>query len=225
MDQAAVHWLLDPLPEEEARRLLAGAPRRRARDGALLFRKGDPTPGLHLVEKGAIKIFSLTPEGEERIIDIVGPGEICGEMGIVDQAPSGAWGEALGVTEMRVIPAREFEQAMLASPSLTLAICRLLVARLRLSSRQLDESYFLGARERVLRHLVRLAERHGRAEEGGILLGVQLTHQEIANLAGTARETVSRVLGELQERRLLRFRGRRLYFPDPGALRALTGAL
>ncbi|HWI60249.1 MAG TPA: Crp/Fnr family transcriptional regulator [Symbiobacteriaceae bacterium] len=218
-----MHWLFSDLGEEELASLSALAVHRTVPAGTMLFAKGDPTPGLHLVERGAIKIFTVTADGAERIIDIIGPGELCGEMGVVDGAPSAAWGQTLGQTRVAIIPAAAFERLLLTEPSVGLKLCRVLAAKLRATAGQLDEAIFLGARERVLRHLVRLAERHGRAAETGVRLSLKLTHQEIARLAGTARETVSRVLGELQDGQILRFDERRMVIMDLPALRRLAG--
>jgi len=222
------HWLFQGLGPGELADLAALAVQRTVPAGTMLFAKGDPTPGLHLVEKGAIKIFTLTPDGAERIIDIVGPGEVCGEMGVVDAAPSVAWGQALGQTRAAVIPASAFERLLLTHPGIALKVCRVLAGKLRATAGQLDDAIFLGARERVLRQLVRLAERHGRTghdcgDGRGLRLGVRLTHHEIARLVGTARETVSRVLGELQDLGIVAFDERRIVIADPEALRRKAG--
>lgn len=214
--------LMQALPEDERLLLASVAVRRSLPDGAQLFRLGDPTPGLHLVESGAIKIYTLTESGEERIIDLIGRGGCCGEMGIIDRAPSSAWGETLGPTELWVIPAVELERLMLAHPAFCLSLCRVVVGRLRQTGQQLEEAIRLGARQRVLRTLVRLLEGHGEASPEGIRLGVRLTHEELSRLAGTARETVSRALLDLQDRQVVRFVGRHLEVIDPGALRRLA---
>jgi CRP/FNR family transcriptional regulator len=220
----AQFWLFAELGEQELQNIMTVAVRRTVPGGTVLFRQGDPTPGLHLVERGAIKIYTPTEAGEERIIDLVGAGECCGEMGVVDRAPSAAWGEAMGQTRLWVVPADAFERLLLSHPATCLKICRLVVAKLRLAGSQLEETLFLSSRERVLRHLVRLAERHGSPAPAPTLrLPVRLTHQEVARLAGTARETVSRVLAELQDRRLLSFADRQMEFTDLPALRALAG--
>lgn len=217
------HWLFTGLTEHEWQKLAATAIRQRAAAGEMLFRRDDPTPGLHLVDEGAIRIFTITPEGEERTVDLIGPGEFCGEMGLVDAAPSGAWGAALGPTRLWVIPAAAFQQVLLASPAICLKLCQVLVAKLRAAGRQLDETLFLSSRQRVLRQLVRLAERHGQPYTGGLRIAIPLTHQAIACLAGTGRATVSRLLSELQERGLVRARQRRLTLADMGALRQEAG--
>jgi CRP/FNR family transcriptional regulator len=151
-------------------------------------------------------------------------------MGVVDGAPSAAWGQALGPTKLLIIPAGEFERLLLTQPAMGLKVCRVLAGKLRATADQLDAAIFLSARERVLRQLVRLAERHGSATPpgattppGAVTLGVRLTHQEIARLVGTARETVSRVLAELQDLKLLRFEERRMQIGDLAALRKLAG--
>jgi len=218
-------WLFSDLTDAEFADVRTVAVRRAVPGGVTLFCKGDPTPGLHLVEEGAIKIYNITDEGVERIIDVVGVGECCGEMGVVDGAPSAAWGETLGATRLWVIPALAFERLLLTHPQICLKIARVLVGKLRATGEQLEETLVLSARERVLRRLVRLAERHGyTGADGAVTLGVRLTHQEIARHAGTARETVSRVLAELQDRGLIRFEGRQLCFCDMGGLRRLAGS-
>lgn len=218
MEVLRTHWLFADLSDAERTSLAAAAVRHAVADGTVLFRRDDPTPGLHVVETGAIKIFTLTAAGEERIIDIIGAGEFCGEIGVVDAAPSVAWGHALGPSVLWVIPPESFERVLLAHPRICLKLCRVLAGKVRATSRQLDEALFLSSRERVLRHLVRLAEKHGRPYDHGLKLEVRLTHQEIARLAGTARETVSRVLADLQDRSLLRFQGRLMLIPDLTAL-------
>lgn len=223
VDSVQRHWLFAELDDAEWADLKAVAIRQRVAGGTRLFAKGDPTPGLHLVEEGAIKIYTMTESGAERIIDLVGPGEFCGEMGVVDRAPSSAWGAALGETALTVIPAAALERLLQSQPSVGWKISRVLAAKLRRAGEQLDEVLFLRSRERVLRHLVRLAERHGQPEGGGQVITLRLTHEELSRLAGTARETVSRTLAELQDRGLLAFRGRALWLRNVDALRQLAG--
>ncbi len=216
-------WLFDGLDQEELRQIEAVATQRCVEDGTVLFRRGDPTPALHLVESGAVKIYSITPDGEERIISLVGPGEICGEMGIVDCAPSGAWGQAMGRTCFREIPAPAFERLMLTHPAICLKVCRVLVAKLRQAGRQIDETLFLTSRQRVLSQLLRLLEQMGRPDPGGgVRIPVKLTHQEIALLAGTSRETVTRLLSDLQSRGLLTIVDRQMVFSNVQGLRDLS---
>lgn len=215
--------LLSDLDDAELTILAAVAHRRQVQAGHLLFRRGDPTPGLHLIESGMVKIYQITPGGEERIIDIIGPGDLCGEMGIVDRAPSGAWGEALTPLIYREIPAAAFERQMLQHPALCLKVCRVLVAKLRLASRQMEETLYLSSRQRVLRQLIRLVEKLGHpAKAGGVQVDLRLTHQEIAYLAGTARETVSRLMSDLQRQGLLRHAERQMIFPDLAPLRQMA---
>lgn len=212
------HWLFAELDDREWAEVSQAAVRRTVPGGTRLFAKGDPTPGLHLVEEGAVRIYTVTETGAERIIDIVGPGEFCGEMGVVDRAPSAAWGEAMGETRLVVISPGALERLLQASPSVGWKICRVLAAKLRQAGEQLDEALFLRSRDRVLRHLVRLAERHGEPEGEGRIITLRLTHEELARMVGTARETVSRTLAELQDRGLLRFRGRAMWVVDFDAL-------
>jgi CRP-like cAMP-binding protein len=214
--------LLQALPEADRALLASVAIRRSVPGGSILFEAGDPTPGLHLVERGAVKIYALTPTGEERILDLVGQGGCCGEMGIIDRAPSAAWGGTLGQTELWVIPAAELERLLLAHPAFCLALCRVVVGRLRETGEQLEEAIRLGARQRVMRSLLRLLAHHGEPSREGLRLRLKLTHEELGRLAGTARETVSRALLDLQARQIIRLVERRIEVIDLERLRRLA---
>jgi len=218
------HWLFVDLLDSEWADLAASARRLTVADGTLLFRRGDPTPGLHLVEEGAIKIYTLTGSGDERIIDILGPGELCGEMGVVDGGASTAWGEAWGDSRLWVIPADLAQRLLRTNPQIAWQVSRLLVAKLRIASQQVDEAIFLRSRDRVIRQMLRLCDRYGQSDGEGLRISLRMTHEEIARMAGTARETVSRTLGELQDRSILAFRERFMLIRDPAALRALAEA-
>ena len=209
------HWLFAEWDSHELGALNALTRRETLPDATQLFAEGDPTPGLHLVLRGAIKIYTLDGCGRERIISLIGPGQFCGEMGVVDSAPSSAWGETHGETELLIIPADAFKHAMLTSPGICLKVCRVLSARLRRADALLSDMTWRNARQRVLRGLLRLAEA---APDGSGRFPVRMTHQELAGLLGTARETVSRVLADLQERGLLVSRERSWHVPSLAAL-------
>ena len=144
-------------------------------------------------------------------------------MGVVDAAPSVAWGQTLATASIRVIPASDCERVLLTHPQICLKLCRVLTAKLRTAGTQMDETLFSRRGDRVLRQLVRLAQRHGRAEQGGVRVPLKLTHQEIAYLAGTARETVSRVMAELQDAGVLRLSDRQMLFQSTASLRRCAG--
>ena len=150
------------------------------RQGATLARQGEPGDGLWLVEAGALRTSMVTNDGRELTLDVLGPGDAAGEpFGVV----SGADVRTLRQTRLRPLDPR--------------AAADLLAARAHRAAALAAELAWVGVQERVAWRLDDLAERFGRPVEGGTLLVLPLTQDELAALAGTSRESVSRALRAL----------------------------
>lgn len=204
--QLAGFWLFADLTDDERKALQEVAVRQTVADGHVLFRTGDPTPGLHLVVEGAVRIFTSPRKGRSGSSILLARASSAGRWGWWTPPPPAPGGQAVGETQLQIIPAPAFERLLLTHPGISLKVCRVLVGKLRDARSQLDEAIFLRSRDRVPRHLVRLVERHGRTAVDGLQVGLRLTHQEISHLSGTDRETVSRVLAELSATGVVHFR-------------------
>lgn len=187
--------------EEELRVIAAVATRQKLEAGMVLFCAGDTGDALYVVESGNIKISRITAEGKERILRILGQGEVIGEMALFDEEPRSADAVAMGDTLLIRLPKAEFLKILETVPQLAIRLLAVLAARLRMMNEKLEDLTFLDARRRIARLLVDLAggwyEQH--EDPDAVTLKLKLTHEEMAALVGTSRETVSRVLGEFQE--------------------------
>lgn len=163
---------------------------RKLSDGETLFLKGDPGDALYGVRRGQIIITTTTNTGRQFTLNILGPGDIFGEIALLDGHPRSADAIASGSVELFVIRRSDFQDLLRRRPEITTKIIELLCERLRFSSERLEEASLLPLRMRLARRLLKLAEDFG--EE------ITITQEELSVLVGAGRETVNRQLQKWQ---------------------------
>jgi CRP-like cAMP-binding protein len=196
------------------RRALAGAGReRRYRRDQWLFHQGDAGEFVVLLLEGRVKIVAGSTGGGEAILSVRGPGELVGELAALDGSRRLAGARALDPVRVRVVTADEFHDLVAAHPSLSLALLRMLVDRLREADRRRAEFGAADAPSRIARLLVEVADHDGL---------VALTQEELAAMAGTSRESVARALAELRAGGLVTTERRRIAILDREGLARFT---
>jgi CRP-like cAMP-binding protein len=189
------------LPESGAVALLRAEGRpRRFRTGATLFHEGDHSDWIGLVTKGRVKISCYGADGRERLVAVVGPGELLGELSAIDGEPRSATATSLDPLEVSVVTAEEFVALLEQHPAATLGILRSIIGRLRDSDKRRMEFGALDTVGRVARLIVELAERYGEESDGVIRIGLPLSQEELAGWAGASREAVVKALRQLRAR-------------------------
>jgi len=177
--------------------------------GATVFVGGQEADGLYIVQSGRVKVLMLYPDGREKTLAIVREGETLGEVTLYGSELRSATVETLETTRFLVIPREHIRSLLLAMPVLSVRLIELLSQRLRRANRQIEELTFHNSRSRVICGLICLAEEHGCAAGQQTQILFPLTHAELAKLVAVSRETVTKVLGELQEKDLIQMvRGR-----------------
>ena len=190
---------------------------RSCRRGETIFLENDPGDALYIIQSGLVRIYRVAEDGREKTLAILTDGDFFGEMALMDEMPRSAVAQAREPTQLLAIHKQDFERLLAQNPHLSRAIITSLSRRLRAANEQLLGAVFLDVRERVHRILKVLAAEHGHPHPGGgRIIGLRLTHQELANLAGTSRETVTRVLAEMQDEGLIRWQDRRLVLTTRG---------
>jgi len=194
--------LFEGLAAEDVRRVIQAARRRRFTRNEVLFHAEDPADTLHLIASGKVAVSHSTALGRTVTVAILGPGEAVGEMALLDIEPKRtATVTAIEPTETMALHRSDFEALRREHPSVTDVLVGILVARVRELSERLTEALFVGADVRVRRRLLSLAE-HFRDGPGAPV--IPLGQEELAELAGTTRATVNRVLRDEQERGTVR---------------------
>lgn len=189
--------LFSGLPEAMSAELFGRAsPIRLAADEAL-FVEGDPGNGCYRVETGLLKVSVMSSAGGERILAILGPGAVVGELSIIDELPRSASVTAIRESELSFISRQQFAAVAKAHPEIYRHITALLASRLRDTNMVVAAASFLPLKGRVARALVDLASAFGQ-EMGGqrVLIRQKISQSDVAAMAGIARENVSRILNE-----------------------------
>ena len=175
-------------------------PERPFRRGEYLFRQGDPASHMHVIAQGQVKLVTLTPEGHERVIAVVGPDDFIGEAFVIDTEHYLL--DAVAITDVVACPMDrdQFTQLALHSPTFTVRFAEILATNL-VRCRDLLTHTLDPVKRRVAKVLLDQAERFGEREEGGDLVSLttELRHDDIASLASATRVSASTAIAELRE--------------------------
>lgn len=189
--------LLSDLPSRLATGLMAGATARNLAADEVLFLAGDPGDGLYRVDEGLLKVSIASASGAERILAILGPGSLVGDLAIIDGLPRSASVTALRDCKLRFLSRAAFEKFAAAEPAIYKYLLIVLAARLRDTDQIVAAGSFLPLKGRVARALVDLAHAFGKDVGGGrVVIRQKLSQTDIASMAGIARENVSRIMNE-----------------------------
>jgi CRP/FNR family cyclic AMP-dependent transcriptional regulator len=162
------------------------------RKGELLFEKGDASDGLYAVVGGQVKLFSVGSDGRQVSFGIVAPGELLGEIGIANGGSRHASAIALAHTELATLDRRDLEPLMERQPSLRNALTQAAADAAGRLSERIEDAAFLSVEARVEKVLADCAHRFGERIEGGTR--ILLRQQDLADVLGLSRESVSKVL-------------------------------
>jgi CRP/FNR family cyclic AMP-dependent transcriptional regulator len=189
--------LFSVFPESLAAALFANAKPVRLAADAVLFIAGDPGDGCYRVEQGLLKVSIIAPSGAERILAIVGPGGIVGELSVIDGLPRSASVSAVRDSELSFVSRGVFQAFSREHPQVYQHLVTLLAHRLRDTDGVVAAGSFLPLKGRVARALLDLSEAFGQdVGQGRILIRQKITQSDVAAMAGIARENVSRILND-----------------------------
>jgi CRP/FNR family cyclic AMP-dependent transcriptional regulator len=199
------HNLLSGLPREYSSRILARAPAISLKKGHTLFETGAVGDGCHLLEEGVLKVSIASDQGAERILAILGPGSIVGELAMIDGLPRSATVQALRDSKLTFVSRSVFLECLRDYPEIYAHLVAILVARLRQADEEVAAASFLSLKARVARALLQFARYLGEPTEtqGQLVIRHKLRQDDLAALADVARENVSRILSEWRRRKII----------------------
>lgn len=179
--------------------------------GSLIYLPRDRGDSVLLLTEGRVKIYHLTGEGKQALLALIEPGELFGELAVFEGGTREEFAEAMDNSTVVLIPGEEIRRLMEEQPAVSIEVTRLMGLRRRRIERRLKSLLFRSNRERLIHLLLELAEKYGRPTPEGVLIGIRLSHQDLASVIGSTRETVTVILGELQEEGAVTVRRRRIY--------------
>jgi len=169
---------------------------------------------LFLIQKGRVKVSRMSDDGREVILSILEPGDFFGELSLIDGKARSASVTAIEDSEVLLLRRGDFLGLLEEYPQISISLMKELAARIRKSDSQIKSLSLQDAMGRVASALIMLAEDHGRIKKGQVVIPKIPLQQDLANMAGTSRETISRVFRYLEDENLIERTGRKITIPD-----------
>lgn len=192
---------------------------RRYKKGQNLFFEGQHPSGLYCIHQGKIKLYKTSYEGREQIVRLCKAGEVLGYRALISDKPYAASASTLEESLVCQIPRDEFFKQIEKNPKVALSLIRTLSQELRNAEDRMMNLAQKSVRERLAETLIILKETYGLDEES--VLSITLSREDLANIVGTATETVIRLLAEFKKEELIDTKGKRIKLKDEkGLLRA-----
>ncbi len=174
----------------------------------------DASESVFLLTSGRIKLYHNTSEGKQALLALIEPGEVFGELAVFDSDKREEFAEAMSTSTLIRIPREAIQSLMEQHAGVALGVTKLMGFRRRRIERRLKSLLFRSNRERLVHLLIELADKYGQRNAKGVLLGIKLSHQELASIIGSTRETVTVVLGELQAEGSILIQRRQILLTD-----------
>ncbi len=162
--------------------------------GDVILLEGEPCEAIYFVRSGRVKVFKTSPEGKEQVLKIMKPGDTFNEVPVFDCGPNPASVAALDPTDLYLIRGEDMQRLLVEIHAVSRNVIRILASRLRHLVDLVEDLSFRHVTGRVAKILIQHARESGTVDGGG-----RLTQQQMATMAGTAREMVGRALRELEQ--------------------------
>lgn len=188
-----------------------------------VFTQGEPGVDLHIVLAGRVKIRQRAIDGRETLVTVLGPADMFGELALFDPGPRTSTVTTLtDVTALRM-DRRALRTWITAYPDVAQQLLRVLARRLRRTNDTLCDLIFTDAPGRVAKQLLDLASRFGTSTENTLSVQLELTQEELAQLVGSSRETINKILSDFTQRGWIQREGQTLVIIEPEKLARRAG--
>lgn len=182
--------------------------------GALVISEGNKGEAIYIIKTGKVKIYKTSSDGREIILDIKDAGKIFAEVTLFNGGMNPATVAAIEDSVIYCINNNDIEMLIKNNPDMALEIIKVLNKRLQEAQAKIKNMALNDTYVRVSQMLLRLSEKYGDLKNGVIELNINLTREELASLAGTSRETVSRILSQFSKEKILKISGRKITILD-----------
>ncbi|RME81578.1 MAG: Crp/Fnr family transcriptional regulator [Caldilineae bacterium] len=206
--------LFQDLSEKEREELDRITTMSTVRKGKVFYRPEETGEVLFILKEGQVQLYRISPEGKKLVIATLGKGSLFGEMALLGQRMHNTFAEATTDCTICVMSRTDLERLILQRPQVGLRILEITGRRLRDAEARLEDMAFKGIPARLASLLLRLA-----GEEDEI---VGMTHQDLAEMVGTYRETATQVLNDLKSKGLVEIGRKRLVIKDRAGLQAVA---
>ena len=213
--------MLDALTDPQKRAVANMTRMLEVKRGQRIYLQGDPSDQIFLLKAGIVKISTAGSE-QDTILALLYPGDIFGELAMIDESPRDHIAEAVEDTVLCALNRDLLLQMVQQSPALGYQITKLMGLRLRRLRTRVEELLYKSAHARIAHTLLDLAADYGVRDDDGILISIRLNQGDLGNLVGLARETVNIVLQDLKQRGLVEAGRQSIRLKDPERLRSVS---
>ncbi len=189
----------------------------------VVLREGETPEGLYCIRSGRLKRSVGDPQGNRKILEILGPGDLLGVESISGNGATAAEATTLEASELCFFYRRDLPELVKGAPGVAMALAAYAAERLAHAEQELADLSLKSARQRLENALLTLGRRFGKRTPRGILLDIPISRGDLANLAGIALATASRLCRELKDEGAIRTKGRQMFIVRPEQLKEDTG--
>jgi CRP/FNR family transcriptional regulator len=182
-----------------------------------LFSPGTPCDAIYFIEKGRVRVTRLSPEGKTVILALLGPGDMIGEA-VWEAGEHDNYAETLEESRIYQIGREPFLNFVRENPEFGLRFISVIGGRLKQANARIEDLVFRQVPSRVARLLLNLAESHGKVTPHGVRVEFPLTHQEIADMVGSSRVTVTQILNRFRDSHWIDVESKRVTIHNMNAL-------
>lgn len=211
------------LSAEEMQVIADNTPMRTYPAGEVLYSPHNPVEALFILKRGRVRVFRVSEDGRALTTAIITPGTIFGEMVLLGQSMYDNFAEAIDESVVCVMSKADVHRFLMSDQRIASRIAEILGKRLGDMERRLTESVFKSVPQRIASTVCTLAQDTPRSGMWARGPQISLTHEQLAALVGTSRETATKVLGEFAEQGLLRLGRGRITVVDLAGLQAAAG--
>ncbi len=213
--------LFEAMQPPEVDTVLQMATERRIRRGQTIFQKGEDGSAMMAVLQGRVRISAVSAEGKEVTLNVINPGDVFGEIALLDGKPRSADAVAVDDTLLLVLERRVVLPFLKANPDLLLRLLAVMCDRLRRTSVALEEIALFELPVRLARVLGQLADDYGRPSEAGTRIDFKLSQRDLSTLVASSRESVNKQLRAWQKDGLLHLDSGYIVLRRPAALKGM----
>ncbi|HET7658624.1 MAG TPA: Crp/Fnr family transcriptional regulator [Bacillales bacterium] len=168
-----------------------------------IFMEGEQREAVFFIQSGAVKTFKIDESGHEQVINILDKDEMFPHIGFFETNPYPATAEAIEKTELLIIRIDDFDNLLTQHPVIALKVMKIMGQKILMLQQRIQELISQDVEHRLVRVLIRLARESGRKEGNGVHIHMPITNQDLANMVGSTRETVNRLLNSYKKANLL----------------------
>ncbi|MGE5653262.1 MAG: Crp/Fnr family transcriptional regulator [Bacillota bacterium] len=194
--------LFSDLDDQELEQIASIVITRKCKKRTILFTEGEPGDTIYFVKSGRVKIFKTTEDGREQILRLIEPGEVMAEAVLFESGGYPASAEVMEDSEICLIRNPDLEQLVMQHGEIAIRLIRVLSRRLKEAQHNVRDLALKDAYARTASILLKMVQ-NSKVTPHGIEVKPDLSRQELANMVGTSRETVSRILSDFQQQKIL----------------------